>query len=187
MRILVIFIFIIGLGRGLAIVVADPVLAVANNYDMIRVQACIGAYPIREASMPLWANSYEAPLERYQFAKVETLCFVTSEVLFAIAAAPAMWAETYISSDDGFSIRWIGIMKLLGLVLIAGLVSAALLARSPRIAASYAAFFAVVVCDPAMLLYLNTFYAEFSVIFFAYLLLSILVLDLSGFASEKFS
>jgi hypothetical protein len=38
--------------RGLQVVAGDPLLAVANNYDMIRVQACIDAWPARMRPFP---------------------------------------------------------------------------------------------------------------------------------------
>lgn len=53
--------------RGAAILTSEPLLALANNYDMIRVQACINAYPVRAPGIPPWAGSGDAPIERYRF------------------------------------------------------------------------------------------------------------------------
>ena len=49
--------------RLAAILAAQPMLAVANNYDMIRVQACIDAYPVRAASISE-AGNYAAARRR---------------------------------------------------------------------------------------------------------------------------
>jgi hypothetical protein len=99
----------IGVFRAGSLVTADPLLAVANNYDMVRIQACINAYPIRDAAIPPTANSYLAPLLRYRFIDgVDATCFVTSQDLFAFAAWPRMWLESQVSADGGFSIRWVG-------------------------------------------------------------------------------
>jgi len=159
----------------------DPLLAVANNYDMIRVQACIEAYPVREASIPPWAGSYEAPLERYRFtAEVGAPCFLTSEVLFAWAAWPGMWFEQRFLSEGTFSIRWVGAVKLLLFGLIVLLVNRSLLRRGAiDFAAGHAVLVTVVLADPGVSLYLNSFYAEYAAVFFAYLLLALLLLALS--------
>jgi hypothetical protein len=92
----------IGTFRASNLVTADPLLAVANNYDMVRVQACINAYPIRDAAIPPKANSFLAPLSRYRFIDgVDATCFITSEDLFAFAALPGMWLESQVSADGG--------------------------------------------------------------------------------------
>jgi hypothetical protein len=164
--------------RLIALWANDPLLALANNYDMLRVQACIDAYPDRSADIPPASNSYTAPLERYRFlAGVETPCFPTSEALFAAAAWPGMWIEQALG-DGTFSLRWVGGVKLL-LTLIAILSVDRALRRScagPQLALGHAALVAVVLADPGTGLYLNGFYAEYATIFFGYVLMTTLAI-----------
>jgi hypothetical protein len=162
--------------RIVAIFAADPLLAIANNYDMIRVQACIDAYPVRNASIPPWANSFEAPLERYRFTPdVGAPCFFTSEALFAWVAWPGMELQQRFFSNGDFSIRWVGAVKLLLFGLAVLLINRALLQRGAiDLALGHAALVAVVLADPAVSLYLNTFYAEYAAVFFGYVLLGLL-------------
>jgi len=172
---------VIGMFRATSLVTADPLLAVANNWDMIRVQACIDAYPIRDASIPPIAQSHLAPLPRYRFIHgVDAICFVTSEDLFAFAAWPWMWLESQVSADGGFGIRWVGWVKLLTLAALAAAVSVALLRRGQtRLAVAHALVFALVLSDPAVTLYFSTFYAESAAMFSAWLLLAALLVTLA--------
>ncbi len=180
-RYTVAFLLALGLLRALMLFVHDPLLAVANNYDMIRVQACIEAYPVREASIAPEANSYEAPISRYRFVSgVGATCFLTSEAIFAFLSFPAMAMEGAARASQEFSIRWVGLMKLLALVATGLLVSRAfLLADCKRAAVLHAGIFSVVLADPAVTLYLNTFYAEFAALLFAYILTALLLLDIA--------
>jgi hypothetical protein len=168
--------------RLVGLFAADPMLAVANNYDMIRVQACIDAYPDRDRAIPPEANSYDRPLERYRFlAGVGAPCFLTSEAAFALLAWPAMWAEQALRADRSFSVRWDGAIKLLLLAAVVIVVHRILVRRgASQLALGHAAVVALVLADPAIGLYLNGFYAEFSAVFFFYALLAGLVLGLSA-------
>lgn len=161
---------------------AEPMLAVANNYDMIRVQACIDAYPDRDATIPPETNSWEGPLERYRFVPgVGAPCFLTSEALFAFLAYPGMWAEQALRADASFSVRWDGAVKL-GLLLGLMWTTHRALRRRGRevLVLGHAVVAALVVADPGVGLYLNGFYAEFAGLFFFYALLAALLVGLSG-------
>ena len=164
-----------------ALFASDPMLAVANNYDMIRVQGCIDAYPEREASIPPEANSYEQPLERYRFVHgVGAPCFLTSEATFAFLAWPAMWAEHSLRADRSFSVRWNGAIKLVLLATLVLAVHRGLRRRgADGLALGHAALVALVLADPGVGLYLNGFYAEFAAVFFFYALLASVLLALS--------
>lgn len=156
--------------RGIAILTSDPMLALANNYDMIRVQGCIGVYPVRPADVPPWSAHSAAPIARYQFRDdVKPGCYFTSEVLFAGLAYPLFKAESRLSADGSFSLRWLGLVKLLtffGIVL--GFTRAWLRRGQAGAALLNALVVAFVLMDPAVTLYLNGFYAEYSVIIFGY-------------------
>ena len=160
----------IALYRGIAILTSEPLLALANNYDMIRVQACIKAYPLRAPGIPPTAGSGDAPIERYRFrGDVDAPCFVSSEVLFAHLARPLFKAESQRSADGSFSVRWLGLVKFAAFFFTTvGFTVAWWRRREPAAAAANAAVAAVVLTDPAITLYLNGFYAEYSTVLFGY-------------------
>ncbi len=160
----------LALHRGLALLTAEPLLALANNYDMIRIQGCIDAYPVRAPGIPPAAGSGDAPIERYRFRDdVGAPCFASSETLFAFVARPLFAAEAARRGDGTFSIRWLGLVKFaVFFVLAAGFSIAWWLRGQPAAAAANAATAAVVLTDPAITLYLNGFYAEYAVVLFGY-------------------
>ncbi len=159
--------------RGLLIVASDPLLAVANNYDQIRVQACLGAFPDRDATIVPAANSPQAPYERFRFMpEVEAPCFLSSELLFAWAAWPAMQVERHLRADHSFSVRWKGGLQfVVWLLLAVGCTRRLISLDRADLALGHAIVCAVVVSDPGNFLYFNTFYAESSAILFCYALL----------------
>lgn len=156
--------------RGVAMLTSEPLLALANNYDMIRVQACIKAYPVRAAGIAPWAGSGDAPIERYRFRHdVDAPCFRSTEVLFARLARPLFKAESLRSDDGTFSIRWLGAVKFAVFFVVAVGFTVAWWRRGQTGAAvANAAVAAIVLSDPAVTLYLNGFYAEFSAVLFGY-------------------
>lgn len=158
------------LSRGVAILLSDPLLALANNYDMIRVQACVKAYPVRPAEIPPYAGNADAPIERYRFRHdVGAPCFRSTEVLFARLARPLFKAESLRSADGSFSIRWLGIVKFSAFFAAVVGFSLAWWRRGQYGASlANAAVGATVLTDPAVTLYLNGFYAEFSTVLFGY-------------------
>ena len=160
--------------RGLQVLASDPMLAIANNYDMIRVQACVDAWPVRDGTIPPAANSPAAPLERFRFVDgVDAPCFMTSEALFAWVAWPGMWMEQALRADRTFSIRWKGALQFSLWIAIAAWCTRRLLAlQRSDLAAGHAVVAAVAVVDPANLLYFNTFYAESSAVLFLYAVLA---------------
>ncbi len=160
--------------RGMAILRSEPLLALANNYDMIRVQACIKAYPVRHPQIPPQAGNADAPIDRYQFRHdVGASCFPTTEVLFARIARPLFKAESKRTADGSFSIRWIGWVKFITFFAFAAGFSIAWWRQAkPMAALANAAIAAIVLTDPANTLYLSGFYAEFAVLLFVYVSLA---------------
>src|SRR5687767_14876285 len=152
----------------------EPMLGLANNYDMIRVQGCIDAYPVRDASIPPWAMSYEAPIEQYAFrGDVSPGCFLSSEALFAYAAWPLMRAG---AGDDGqFSLRTLGVVKVVALFgVIAWSIRRFLQRQRDGTAIGTALIALSVFADPGVMVYANAMYAEFAAVFFlSWLLLAV--------------
>jgi hypothetical protein len=159
--------------RGLQVLASDPLLAIANNYDTIRVQSCIEAWPVRDASIHPTTRSPAAPFERYRFTDIGGTCFMTSEALFAWLAWPGMWLEQSLTEDRSFSIRWKGSLQFgLWLALAIGCTRRLLALDRSDLAAGHAAVAAVAFVDPGNLLYFNTFYTESSAVLFLYALLA---------------
>lgn len=147
----------------------DPIIGLANNYDMVRVQDCINIYPIRTDGSKPRDNSWRAPIKRYEFKTVARAnCYLTSEVLFAAAAWPMMKLESAYSSDGGFSIRWIGLSKILFL-LATMILFAHLLIKQNRFSSAICLSLLglIVFSDPIVTVYLNTMYAEYSAFVFS--------------------
>jgi hypothetical protein len=167
---LTVFLLLVVLYRGAAMLLSEPLLALANNYDMIRVQSCIKVYPVRPAEIPPWAGNADAPIERYRFRyDVVAPCFQSTEVLFARLARPLFKAESRRSGDASFSIRWLGAVKFtVFFMVVAGFTFAWWRRGLTGAAAANAAIAAAVLTDPAVTLYLNGFYAEFATVLFGY-------------------
>ena len=159
-----------GAYRMLAVATHVPVLGYANNYDMVRIQGCFHIWPVG-ASNP-YAKSPAAPLPLYAVDRhIPGGCYVSSELLLV---APA-FAYALTQPHHTFSLRVVGCTKAAIWVALVGVV-AWLLWRQGDAGAFvfHAALFCVLICDPANTLYLNTFYAESSLLMFCYCALSAL-------------
>ena len=169
-RVLLVLLCCAAFGRGAALMWHEPMLGLGNNYDMIRVQGCIDAYPVRPATVPPWSNSWQGPISRYQFRNdVDPGCFLTSEALFAFAALPLLRAFTAQSDDGSFPLRAVGWLKLVSLWLAGAGLSLALW-RQQRLPAALGnlGLCVALLLDPGVTVYVNGFYAEFAVVLFAY-------------------
>jgi len=179
LRILIWLLVILGLLRAATLVLHEPLIGLANNYDMIRVQGCIGVYPDRPDTIPAWSNSPLQPIPYYRFRDdIDPGCFLTSEAGFAFLALPLFRWQAGLSPEGRFSLRIIGLVKLCLLAATALAATAWLLRRGrTRLALAHAAVVALLISDPAVTVYLNTFYAEFAAVFFVYLSLLLLALN----------
>lgn len=155
-----------------AVVAHDPLVGLANNYDMIRVQGCIDVYPLRDDGVHPESNSWQAPLRWYHFRDdLAPGCFVSSEVLFAWALVPLARHAAERSADGRFSLRVFGVGRaliLLGAVLIP-VAWVALRHRDGGLALGALALAALLLADPGVTVYLNSLYAEFAAVVFAWL------------------
>ena len=141
----------------------DPMWAYGNNYDQVRYTACAHVFPHRPGVDP-GLYSPEAPLESFSRQPgVAGPCVWTSEHVFVSAFAGLLAAEEAGGGDGIASVRIAGFARALAfLAVLASFVL--LLVRRGRTGAAIgvAGAAALVGCDPAMLLWLNTFYAEFT-------------------------
>lgn len=163
---------LLGLARALQLVLHVPLIGLGNNYDMIRVQACIDAYPARSADVSAVSNSWQGPIARYVFRDdVEWGCFLSTESGIALAMLPALRAWDRVDAEAGFPLRLVALLKL---PLLCALLVLPLLAlgKSPAAGAKrlgLATITAAIAADPAVTIYLASFYAEYSAFAFAWL------------------
>lgn len=159
--------FLGGTVRIFVLVLHTPVLGYANNYDMIRTQACIQVWPA-DASIPAGVGTHGSPLDRYEIRSVPELlggCLPGSELLFGFAGK---WIAQLFRLPS-FSIRLFGVIHALALSVVALLFLLAFLRRAgPAACLVHSLIYLLVIADPANTLYLNTLYKEFAALFFAY-------------------
>lgn len=153
--------------RLFLVVLHAPTLGYANNFDMVRTQACLQVWPADAARPPGYATP-EAPLERYRVAEVEGLrglCVPGPDVLFA-------WAGRVAGVSlfgPNFPIRVVGAVRAAAFAALAfGFLAWVLRRGSPVEALTHATVCLVVVSDPANTLYANGFYRESSTLLFAW-------------------
>lgn len=159
--------------RVLSLLLHDPLLALANNYDQIRYTGCYDVGPLR-ADVPAWHSNPQAPLRIYARQAIpEGNCYWSTDWL-AGAAVAAAWrvAESFGDAPE-HSIRALGVLRLSGWLLVAGWVTLRL-RRAGRgdLAIVHLAVLALIGADPANTLYLNTFYAEAGALFGLYVALA---------------
>ncbi|MBK8289481.1 MAG: hypothetical protein IPK95_13365 [Cellvibrionales bacterium] len=113
----------IGIGRIFSLVMHNPVLGYANNYDMIRLQACHQIWP-SDRIVNITAGTPAAPLRRYTLDKhVDTPCFPSSELLFTSIGIEAGKLKNHVTGEVLISIKTIGLVRAIFLAMTAMLIS----------------------------------------------------------------
>ena len=172
------FLLFIGIGRIFSLVMYNPVLGYANNYDMIRLQACHQIWPA-DKLVDITSGTPAAPLRRYALdRRVETPCFPSSELLFTGIGIELGKLKNLATGETLISIKTIGLVKAFFLSITVIFASLYFYRRQ-----LYGALLAnglvvlLALSDPGITLYMNTFYTEFSAVYFLYLtLIGIVVL-----------
>ncbi|UXI68714.1 hypothetical protein [Tahibacter amnicola] len=174
---LVVAVWLVAAVRGLLMLSAQPLIAMANNYDQVRYSACLGIFPLRPGEDPT-AITYQAPLETFAFQEVHGApCYLSSDHLFQGAAVGLFHAMSGFGHDNAYSVRWLGGLRWLAWVLVVAAISRALWReRRPALALANALWLAALGFDPVNSVYLNTFYAEAGAVFFAYLVVALCTL-----------
>lgn len=166
------FCLCLGIGRIFSLVTNDPVLAYANNYDMIRLQACHQIWPA-DKFVNITIGTPAAPLRRYTLDKhVDTPCFPSSELIFTSIGIELGKLKNLVSGESLISIKTIGFVKALFLSLTALIISIYFYRKQLHVALlTNAMVMLIALSDPGVTLYLNTFYTEFSAVYFLYVAL----------------
>lgn len=175
---IVVALTVLGFVRALVLWSHEPLYAYANTYDQVRYSACFNIYPDRPASIPPDENSPNAPYEAFRFAEArDPMCYWSSELLFGAMTAASWHVAERLGIETAHSVRLIGALKLAALLIVSILLSRAWLRRKNYAAAiANASLLTLLFSDPGNTLYLNTFYAEWSSLLCAYVLLSLVML-----------
>lgn len=161
-----------GIGRIFTLVGHNPVLAYANSYDMIRLQACHQIWPA-DKFVDITVGTPSAPIRRYSLDKhVNTPCFPSSELLFTSIGIELAKLKNHFTDETLVSIKTIGLVKAIFLS-VTILLASLFFYRNAMYPAllTNALITAVVLSDPGITLYMSTFYTEFSAVYFLYLAL----------------
>lgn len=163
--------------RGVAMLLATPLVALANNYDQVRYTACLDLFAHRPGQA-VDAPSYTAPLQVYSFQPTPGAgCYLTSDLLFQGSAVALYRAAEALDRGPLHSVRTLGALRLGAWLLLASLLCLAFWREgAPAAALANAAWLALLGLDPLNALYLNTFYAEAGALFFAYALVALAAL-----------
>lgn len=158
-----------GFGRIMSFMTHTPLLGFADSYDMIRIQACHQIWPANLNITP-GSGTPEAPLRDYTLnRKVETPCFPSSELIFTGIGVELASLHQQLMGQANISIRTIGWVKasfLIGTALLASLFFYA--QKNATAMLLNGGGMLLILSDPAITLYLNTFYTEFSAVYFLY-------------------
>jgi hypothetical protein len=173
--------------RAFALWAHDPLYAYANSYDQTRYTGCFHFYPDRPADVPPQQNSPQAPFAKYRFvAGADPMCYWSSELAFTAATASIWKAGEWLGAGNRHDVRWVGALRWLALLALSIALSRAWLHRGDTPSAiANAALLPLLFADPGNTLYLDTFYAEWSALLYAYALLASLLLWRDEAASRR--
>ncbi len=179
-KLIIVLVTLLGVLRGAALLLHDPLLAYANSYDEVRYSACFDLYPDRPREIPPTDNSPWAPFSRYVFMPTNDqtpMCYWSTELLPQAVVALTWRISEAFGGSTTHSVRTLGTLKLLILIALNLAVTAAWWRRRrPAHALANAALILLVFCDPANLLYADTFYAEWSALLALYATFALLLL-----------
>jgi hypothetical protein len=180
LRLLIVACTLLGIVRGAALLVHDPLLAYANSYDEVRYSACFDLYPQRPREIPPTDNSPWAPFSHYVFipgGAGQPMCYWSSELLAQAVVALGWKISEALRDGTAHAVRALGLLKF---GLLAAIDIALSLAwwrrRRPSYALANAALLPLLFADPANTLYASTFYAEWTALTALYATLSLALL-----------
>lgn len=169
--------------RAFAFWAADPMLAYANNYDQIRTLRVFGLHP-KDSAKPLYEMTPEQPWRYFvQADELHAPIYPSSDLL--VKAIQVTTMAVFRSSDGFMDIKVATAPVLIGWLAGIWLIVRKLLAKPP--AALGFAIWILVVADPINLLFLNTWYAEFSAFALATLFVGIAWLWLFQLVSPRWA
>src|SRR5262249_38626650 len=123
-------------------------------------------------------HSPEAPFARFRFIRTyDPMCYWSSELVFTGATALAWKSVEAIGGDTVHDVRFVAALRWLTLLALSIAFSIAWLRRANvRAAIANAALVPLVFADPGNTLYLSTFYAEWTSLLAAYVVIALALL-----------
>ena len=159
----------LAVGRSVALVRHDPLLALANSYDQIRYSACLDIAPWRPGVQADRSNP-PAPYSRFAFQPLpKGTCMWTSDLVFTAPVALVWHIAEALGARTIHSVQRLAEWRLVIWFAVAIWATHFFLReRRVDLALAHLAGFALVAMDPANTLYLGTFYAEAAAVFGCY-------------------
>ena len=159
----------LGTLRLAGVVLSQPMLGYANQYDMARTSACLDLWPDLPFAQRSLAHQH-APLPGYiDFHDEAARCFPTTTVAFAAVAKRALQAAGALRllSLERYPLQAVGVVQALALLAVVVAFCYAERFR-PWARLAHGGAFALVLSDPANGMWLNTLYTEWAAMLAAY-------------------
>jgi len=179
-------VLLIALGtlRLAGVVLSEPMLGYANQYDMARTSACLDLWPDLPFAERSLARQH-APLPDYiDFHDAAARCFPSTTVAFAAVAKGVLQVGGALGllSLERYPLQAVGVVQ--ALAILAVVVAFCYAERSrPWARLAHCGVFALVLSDPANGMWLNTLYTEWSAMLAAYATVGLVALPPSRRAS----
>lgn len=189
---LILLFILYGIMKVFILVLHTPMYAYANNYDYIRVSHWYSLWPALDgknvrnghpsAPLPYYRQGPDVLEKGYGTPGLSSLDhragFLSSDHIFIDIGLKFAFVNNILLNRDfrDVSLKAIGVIRGLFLVLIAVFLTYQFYLNSWINGFISALIFSFAVSDPSWLLTLNTLYVDFSVLFFGYLSLGMLIL-----------
>ena len=140
--------------RAGVLVAHDPLAGYADSGAMRATAACVGLAPKDDRG----ARAREHPVATYASGASTKDCYWSAESAFAGVTLAV--ARTFGADTTQFQVRWVGLAKLI-LLFSAAFIIAFALRDHPAASAAHGLVVLLVLADPAVTLWMNTFHREF--------------------------
>ena len=159
----------LGVARLMRLVLHDPLLGYADNFDFHRTASWYGWVPLEMGKFVVGSHP-EAPLALYAITGERTTEVFSSGLIHMEIAAQAhrMLGWLGLVSPDRLDIRFVGAMRAVILSVIAAVAVWRLRSVSRRAAWSLSIVFAAIIADPLVTLFANTLYTDFDAVIFLF-------------------
>jgi hypothetical protein len=168
----------LGTVRLIGVVLSEPMLGYANQYDMARMSACIDLWPDVPPAQHSLAHQ-QAPLTAYLDVHDEAArCYPSSTVVLGALAKGLVRAGGALGlvSRNTYPLQAVGIVQAVALLGVAVAFCYAERFR-PWARLAHAGVFALVLADPANGMWLNTLYTEWTALVAAYATVGLVALS----------
>ncbi len=159
--------FALGSVRLWGLVLHNPMIAFANNYDMVRAQYCLGWWPVGETTA-LGAH----PDQPHRWYRGEARnwrdCYYSSALIPLQLGAWVAQVHRSVVGDVYLSLQWVGITQAMLLMLLSAAITYGLWRYHKIAALIHTLIYAVILTDPLNTLYASSWYYEFPMLLYLY-------------------